>query len=480
MSLIRPSTLAAIVLVGLVGVFYLSTFRHGHVWGDDHAAYLSHTRNLVEGKAYGDINYLRSPSSINPLMYPPLFPLLLAPVYLFFGPALTPMKIEGTIFFCTALFFLYLLLREHGEAIALITVAVVGLCPYFWDFKDALYSDFPFLAFAFAAMWLAGKAPLLRDSARREVSLGILVGLLIGLAFGARTVGFVLAPVIILFDCWKARTITTFGIATGAVSLFVALAPSFAFHVQSDYLTPYKQILSIRSLANSPVYYLKCFSVLWENGYSVIFQWTVYGVMGVLALKGLWTRIRSGISMLEVFFIAYFLFICLFPWGGRRYLMPIMPFYFFYILVGVRSFTPARPVALRIGLCGVLALLAGLTFLGRYSTQNWREIANGEQSADAAQLVGFLNSTEKNSGPIVFCKARWLGFQTRRLSTDPLTADNLEEIDRHYAQIGASRFVASRIFNDRYEFALNRWLEHAAYRLVPRFENDSFTVYELR
>lgn len=372
------STLAAILLVCSIGIFYVATLREGHVWGDDHAAYLSHTRNLVEGKAYGDIGYVRGASSINPLMYPPVFPLLLAPVYHFFGANLTPMKIECTVFFCVALFFLYLLLREHGESIsiALITVAAVGLCPYFWDFKDSLYSDYPFLAFGFAALWLAGKAPLIRDSIRREIPLGMLVGLLIGLAFGARTVGFILAPVIILFDCWKARRITSFGVAAGAVSLMVALGPSLAFHVKSDYLTPYKQTLSLHSLAASPIYYLKCFSVVWENGYSVAFQWVLYGLVTVLSLKGFWTRVRSGLSILEVFCIAYFLFICLFPWGGRRYLMPLLPFYFFYILFGLRSFTIDRPFALRVSLCGVMALLVSLTFLGRYSRHNWEEIGD--------------------------------------------------------------------------------------------------------
>jgi hypothetical protein len=475
-----PFPWRALLLVLGIGVFYVATLREGHVWGDDHAAYLSHTRNIVEGRTYGDIGYLRAPTSINPLMYPPVFPLLLAPVYHFFGPNLTAMKIEGIVFFVVALFFLYLLLREHGEGIALLTVALVGLCPYFWDFKDTVISDFPFLAFAFAALWLSGKTSGLRELPRREILLGALVGLLIGIGFGARTVGVVLAPVIILFDCWKARRITGFGIAVGAVSLAVALGQNFIFQVKSDYLTPYLKILSLHSLAASPFYYLKCLSVLWENGYSAAMQWLLYGLAAVLALKGFWTRIRAGISVLEVFCIVYFLFICLFPWGGRRYLMPILPFYFFYILVGLQSFCRARPASIRVALCAGFSLLLIVSFLGRYSKHHWREIVGGEQSKDAVQLVDYLKSSSGETGPVVFHKARWLAFRTRLVSTDPHEGGSLEESTRYYDRIGARQFVVSRVFRDQTEGALATWVEQSGKNLNKGFENDSFTVYELR
>lgn len=474
------STLAALLLIGSIGVFYLATIREGHVWGDDHAAYLYHTRNLVEGRPYGEIGYLRGPSSINPLMYPPMFPLLLAPVLHLFGPSLTPMKVECTIFFCCGLFFLYLLLREEGTAIALTTVAMVGLCPYFWDFKDTLLSDFPFLAFCYSALWFAGKASDARESIRREILLGALVGLLIGLAVGVRTVGIILAPVIILFDCWRVRQITAFCVVAGAVSLVVALSPSLALQVKSDYLTPYQKTLTVHALAASPVYYLKCLSVVWENGYSNAFKWVLYGLAAIFALKGFWTRGSSKISILEIFCISYSIFICLLPWGGRRYLMPVMPFYFLYVLIGLRSLTFNRPVVLRAAFCGGAAFLVGLCFIGRYLQHNWREIAGGDQSMDAVELIDFLKSSKESTGPVVFSKARWLAFHTRLVSTDIYNTNNLNELTPYYEKIGTTRFVASRIFHDREECALTRWVEQSGEKLVRTFENDSFTVYQMR
>ena len=46
-------TSLALGLVCAIGIFYVATIRDGHVWGDDHAAYISHAKNIAEGKEYG-------------------------------------------------------------------------------------------------------------------------------------------------------------------------------------------------------------------------------------------------------------------------------------------------------------------------------------------------------------------------------------------------------------------------------------------
>ena len=121
-----------LALVGVITIFYLTTIRRGHVWGDDQAQYLHHAKNIVQGLKYDDTGYLLCPTSLNPKMYPPVFPLLLAPLYHWYGLTLTPMKIECVVFFSIALYLVYFLLKNEGsERLALATVALVGFCPYF-------------------------------------------------------------------------------------------------------------------------------------------------------------------------------------------------------------------------------------------------------------------------------------------------------------------------------------------------------------
>jgi len=469
----------ALLLIAVLGVFYIATIRDGHEWGDDYTAYLSHARNLVEGRPYGDIGYIRAPTSINAQMYPPVYPLLLTPVYAMFGMNLTALKIWGLLFFCTALFFLYLLLRKHGEILALLTVGITALCPYFWDFKDSVLSEFPFLAFLFAALWLSERfAASPRGSLQRELLWGALLGGLIGLACGARGIGVILAPVIIFYDWWKARRLTVFGFTAGAVSVALVLSLNWGFSVHSDYATPYGQSATLRSLAGSPWFYTRCFSVIWENGFSAAAQWALFLLTAIPAAWGFRQKWKGGATVVEIFFVAYFAFVCLFPWGGRRYLMPLFPLYFFYMVSGLQSLTAARP-AWRRPLTGAAAVLIAACFTARYAKHDWRSMSGGERNEDAAGLVRYLQSDPAaKEGVTVFPKARWLAFHTQTKVAD--LHEPGEAFDRFYESIGARRFVVSRVFQDQWERDLAEWVERSSARLELRYANDSFSVYALK
>src|SRR5436309_10610680 len=86
-----PLLVSCAIAVG-TGVFFSLTLRPGHDWGDDFAHYIGHARNLVEGRPYRDTGYLFHPRVNNPDTYPPVFPLLLAPVYMLRGLDLTSLK----------------------------------------------------------------------------------------------------------------------------------------------------------------------------------------------------------------------------------------------------------------------------------------------------------------------------------------------------------------------------------------------------
>src|SRR5687767_4240985 len=75
-----------------IGVFYFATIRSGHAWGDDFAMYIRHAINLSNGTPYDETGVIRNPwNFLGPVAYPPVFPLLLAPVYKLWGVRLTVM-----------------------------------------------------------------------------------------------------------------------------------------------------------------------------------------------------------------------------------------------------------------------------------------------------------------------------------------------------------------------------------------------------
>lgn len=452
------STLAAILLVLGIGIFYIATIREGHVWGDDQGAHIAHAKNIVEGRNYGDIGYVRSPSCINPQMYPPGYPLLLAPVYHFFGLELTPMKVLNIGFFCAALFLFYLLIRKYGNRIALVTVAVIGACPYFWDFKDTIASEFPFLALAYGAL-LVGQQAGGKDRTRRsQVLLGLAAGVLCGLAYATRNVGIVLPPAICLANFVATRKITPFAMLTIVAFAGIAAGQKLLFDLQSDYLTPLLQILSVRTLLGSPWYYFKCLAVPWDNGYSDILQMLLYAVLVGFTLYGAWLRCRQRWTSIEFFSLFYLALIVLFPWGGRRYLIPVIPVFVFYALVGMRALATRWPAtnplesgfnagtagkfAFALPLAITLAVLT--TFILKYSTLPWRTIPGGLRTPGFTELVEYLRQEPSSEAPVVFFKARLLALYTGIPVADGFTADTPQQVLDYYHRIGASRFIVQQ------------------------------------
>src|SRR4051812_42341810 len=146
--------------VALVATVHLATLRPGHEWGDDFSLYVAHARNLAEGRPYADTGYLYNPNfpSLSPRTYPPVFPLLLAPVYAVFGLDLAAMKAFVVLLFTALLGLLAVILRRRLSAPYVVACLLLfGLNPYVWQHKDRLLSEVPFLLFAYLSLFLAEK-----------------------------------------------------------------------------------------------------------------------------------------------------------------------------------------------------------------------------------------------------------------------------------------------------------------------------------
>ena len=90
-----PILIISAVII-LIGLFYTFTIRDGHNWGGDFSMYINHAKNIVEGIDYQDTGFIINLYGpiISPESYPPVFPLLLSPVYYFFNLNFTVMKID--------------------------------------------------------------------------------------------------------------------------------------------------------------------------------------------------------------------------------------------------------------------------------------------------------------------------------------------------------------------------------------------------
>src|SRR5690348_17516098 len=176
-----------------IGIFYLATIRQGHDWGDDFSLYIQQAKNIAEGVSFTHTNYLHFSPYVGPNAYPPIFPLFLAPIYKLFGLNLTAMKVGVILtFLITLLIFIQIIKNDLSQGLQLALITVIGLNPYFWDLKDQIMSDIPFLVPAYLSIYLVYRAYQSNVTGLNKFLFGLAIGVTFYLAYGTRPVGLIL------------------------------------------------------------------------------------------------------------------------------------------------------------------------------------------------------------------------------------------------------------------------------------------------
>jgi hypothetical protein len=480
-TLPSATAIVPLALVSAITIFYLATIRRGHAWGDDWAVYIHHAKNIALGLKYNDTGFSLTPTSLNPQMYPPIFPLLLAPLYHWYGLALTPMKVECIGFFSVALYFVYLVLKNVSSVrLALATVALVGFCPYFWDFKDTLISEYPFLAFTYAALYVAQQSERCGNSTKSSVGIGAAVGLLAYLAYGTRTVGFLVIVAILLHHFIVWRKLTSFSVAAGVVFAIGVVAQKLVITASPDYVGSFNRVVTLRSFLGSPWWYFKTMATLWDNGRNLPLAVLTYSITSLFAIRGLWVRFRQKWSAVDAFVVLYGLFIVWFPWGGKRYLMPIIPFYIFYFLVGLQSLTARYSASacgwLQTGLAA--AIIAG--YISKYTTLDWIEVTHGVQGPEVAQMVQYVQREIGPAGLVVFEKARFLSLYGETRTSEIYEVAQCDTMLDYYHQMGVTHLIIPRNPTQTNTALLAKLVAERPAHFEKKFDNGAFSVYKMK
>ena len=433
-TLTRPSlaTLAAL----LVGLFYFATIREGHEWGDDFSMYIHHARNIAQGTPYAATGYiynLHNPSYA-PRVYPPGFPVLLAPVVRLFGLDLRLMKVVVLVCFVGSLLvgahlFRDTLPRPYLEALVL----TLGLNPFLWELKDHILSDLPFLFFMLLS---------LRWFTQRDGRAGVLAGVAAYAAYATRVLGVMLVPCFLAHDLLRHRSITRR--TAVACGVFVILAGvQYVFWIRDrSYLEAFTPTPAI--VLENVVAYLRSLSDLWDNGHSDSVRKIAFLAIGGAAAWGYVGALRAGRGVLEVFPWAYLAPVLLWPaYQGTRFLIPLVPFYLYYCLLGVQridAVVEGRWGGRRVVFVAFLALV-GLTYVGRYATERYDRITPGVTDPESLELFEFVRTATGPQEVFVFSKPRALALFTGRSAAPPFRPGDPCALWRYIAEIHASYVI---------------------------------------
>jgi hypothetical protein len=408
--------LAAIVIV--VAIFYVATLKPGHVFvNDDFAAYIMHARNLVEGHSYSDIRYIPNPDAmwLSPTSgYPPIYPMILAPVYRIFGLDLRAFKIATVLCFIGFLaVYAELTRKEIGWSGCAALLLLLGFNPVFWGQCDFILSEFPYLLFSFAALLVIKRIYARLGRHQVDIRDALLVSGLIYCAYGTRTIGIALVFALIAMDLWKFRwpsrfllcVIALVGVFIGAQTLLLTSPRGYvsAFH------------FSLRTIAMNTVYYGKTLSYVWANGFSKQVQIGFALMFTALAGWGFAKSLWRDHGVKEFYLLGYVAVLLM--WNseiGLRGLLPILPLYLFYgMREWVRLFETAR-LPVRLTAVGAVVGLAAVSYAGEIAHERSLPAAPNVADASAAEMFAFVREHTSPDDVLVFPKPRTLSLFTER------------------------------------------------------------------
>jgi len=476
------ANLLAIALILAVGVLHLATIRAGHEWGDDFSLYIHHAKNIVEGRPYEDTGYIYNPfwPGYSPRAYPPVFPLLLAPVYALYGLDLMPMKVEVILFFIAALVVVYLTFGRYlSTAATLALLALIGLNPYIWDFKDSINSEMPFIFFLYLSLYLIDQAYRAADGTRVPSGYTAAVGLAIYLAYGTRTLGILLLPCLLLYDLLRFRRLSPFALRVAGLVLACAAVQRLFVQGDSSYLDQLGGDLSV--VAGNFSEYRLAFTMFWYEGYPRIVRTPLFVLLALLALFGYVMRLRRGPTVFELLPIPYLAVILVWSfYQGNRFLLPLVPLFVFYVMFGLRSLSAVRLGRLEPALLALLTVMTLGAYITQIPRQEYPALSEGVGTREAAELFEYIRSTTEPDDVIVFQKARALSLYTGRPAASYHVTDDDQELWGFIRSIDAAYVVTSReeLFRDREFF--NGFIARHQAQLEPVYANAEFSVYRIR
>jgi 4-amino-4-deoxy-L-arabinose transferase-like glycosyltransferase len=484
------------LLLAALAVVCLATLREGHSWGDDFALYILHARNLAEGRAYGDTGFVYNPSAplYSPQVYPPGFPLLLAPLYAAFGVHLLAFRMVVVASFVGAVAVFALFARSVlPPRIALATAALVAFQPFLLRFKNLLLPDFTFLLFIMVTLYCVLRAVEEEEDGwrSRHILWGALGGVSLAIAISMRTIGITFFGGLVLYQVLRRQVprvpvlvfVAVVLVLYGLLSQLMPPASGYAAQL-ADTVSAHQPRVADRLLRmiRSAWALLAGTDVLWSatgeqrapnhEGVARALIRLLMGGTGLLVLAGYWLRLKR-VSIVETFVIAYVGSVIV--WGATpaRYLVPVIPFLLYYAVVGFSWLTnrgprPVKTVAYAFGVLVILSYAINVVRLDR------SPYANGVTGRDARELFDHVQRCTPADGLLASSRPRALVLFTGRRAT-PIggsVLDNQERLLGFIDGVGVGHLVVSPREQRLAQIAAER-----PDALTPAFQNASWVVY---
>lgn len=508
--IIRLSLIEGIFITAAF-VFFVLTIKEGHDWGDDFAQYISHAKNIAEGLPYKNTGYIFNPNSwwIGPETYPPVFPLLLAGVYAIYGLDLDAMRIMILVCYLVFLvaFCIYSKDKLQGDIARISALLMVAFSPLYWDIKNSVISDIPFLMFFYLGLLLSDQITRRQQAGHRAVVAATAFGTVCYLAYGTRSVGLFLLVAFLIDQLYRRKRISAAAILSSLVFLALFVWQDIELHTDKSYIDPIEKAVRKQSpvedtnyfdqlfryilylfnnLTKNLVLYLKEVKWFWEGGSNGIVGAAATVLTGLLCGFGLFRTLKEKITIGEVFFIVYSLFLLVMPFfQGTRYLLPIFPMYAIYIFKAFDSATQRNNFSFRqIANLVIIAAVTGI-YVVNYLRIDYSPYRYGVGTKTSQELFKYIKSATPATSLIIFQKPRAMALFGERKSSSYHyhPGEKFEDagIRKFLREIKATHVVVSNgAWGEEESAGYVEWAKTGNGFLVEKFRNADFSVYEIR
>lgn len=439
-----PSASILVLVVALVGACLL------YVWAiapdsfgfyHDDGIYVATAKSLAEGHGYHIISVPGEPAQTK---YPPFYPFLLSLIWRAYPrfpnnlPTMMSLSILATIV-SLALTWLYLTSRRYASqwwALAVIVPAAMN-----WRMiilATGIYSEMIYAALSIAALHLAEAHEQDKQSWKRPVGLGVMIGL----AFLTRTPGIALLIAVAAYYALRGKTRRDFvPIAVGGLFVILWVWWGYAHNTAGDgansaYYTSYfrdfseiigelqkesgaSRLSTFLSLLGKNAMLITvsipivCVGIRYDSlqgltGYGLAIGLTLLVVTLFLVVRGFLRVSAGGRRLIPIYVVSYLALHLVWPYGVYdRFLMPLLPFLLLFLITELesliqlarREFASGERIAARfaaVALASAVTLLAGVAFYnhvtGVYHSLFSSKRNSAARAADDREAIDWINA----------------------------------------------------------------------------------------
>jgi hypothetical protein len=474
-----------IMLIVLSVLTNILSFNKAHDWGDDFAGYVIQAKTIRTGN-YSDLqaNIEKNDFILN---YPWGFPFLISPVIKYFDSNIIVVKIYVYLFFLLALIVIFYMFRRHRET-ALLTILLVSSSPYFWEFKNNILADIPNLFFVLLTLFFSNRFLTERRTIINEYFTCFIIGVLVYISYMMRNQSIVLLPAITLVQVLIFRR-DLFTLKRLLIILIPILVFLF-FLVLSRILIPIKPVTYLDQYANLQLgktvwenisYYVNVWKELFAstdviNNFAAIFT----GFFITFVFVGASIALRKNILFVSFFGFSMMLVLITPFYQGVRYLIPLVPFFFYFFITGFRYavFRIYRRKKFKYlvyySVTGLIILLSIQSILV-YSSQSLtthRE-SEGPYKKTSVEMFNYIRNNSSKNEIIAFLKPRAMLLYTGRNCIVPLSYE--ECIDRE-----VDYFVYYKNAINSIEQLTWESIQSHKDSFLEVFRNDDFIVFKVK